>query len=318
MTDLMDRPSPTEPPRIDPRIARRWIDARRQEGRRRLHVLMASLGVLACAGLAAGSLYTPLFQVRHVRIAVAGHISSASVARLAGVTHKTLTIDVNGAAIAARLDADPWLGAARVVRHWPGSVDISVQVRSPIAVVRVPGAGAVASWAEVDPTGRVLADVAGPPTGMPVLQGPGSVPAPGGWVAGSAGAAAAPDAPSSGLADMTASSDGPDVPAGPGAALAFLEALPTGLRADVSSITTASGQGLSLVVNPPRTATGSVTVLLGDGSQLQAKVDALVTMLDQGDLTGVAGVDLSVPSRPSTASSLADLVPAPSTPPGGP
>jgi hypothetical protein len=60
------------------------------------------------------------------------------------------------------------------------------------------------------------------------------------------------------------------------------------------------------VVNPPLLS-GPVTVLLGDGSKLAAKVTALQTMLDQGDLTGVVGIDLSVPSRPATVSSAGTL-----------
>lgn len=341
MTDLLDRPSPPERPHIDPRIARRWIDARREEGRRRLHLLLVLGGVVAAAALAIGSLFTPLFQVRHVRITVAGPMASATVQRLAGVGNGTLTIHVHTGAIAARLDADPWLGAARVTRHWPGTVDISVVVRSPLAVVPLPGATAPdggataggsggsagsagaasgatagtgqAGWAEVDPTGRVLADLATPPPGMPVLQGVTSVPAPGGWLAGTAGPGAAPGAPPSGLVDMTAPSDGADVPGGPAAALSVLQSLPTLIRSDVLSVNANRGPGLSLVIQPPRLATGTVTVLLGDGSQLQSKVTALLAILDQGQLAGVAGLDLSVPSRPAVASSVSGLVPTPAT-----
>lgn len=306
MTDLLDRPPVAgERPRIDPRIAQRWIDARREEGRRRLQVVLVAAAVVACAGLAFGSLYTPLFQVRHVRITVdGGSFPVRTVSRLSGVTSRTPTLDVDSRAVAARLDADPSLGAARVARHWPGTVMIGVVVRSPLAVV-----ASRSGYADVDPTGRVLAVVGTQPAGLPVLQGSFPVPTPGGWLVGSSGPAAAPGAAAGALVDMTADSDGTDVPSGPAAALAFIEALPPVLRTDVASITVAQGS-LTLVVNPPRVATGTVTVLLGDGSQLQAKVNALVTLLDQGDLSGVGGVDLTVPSRPATASTVAGLAPA--------
>jgi hypothetical protein len=144
---------------------------------------------------------------------------------------------------------------------------------------------------------------------MPVLEGISSVPAPGRWLVGSAGSVVAPEARPSGLVDMAAASDGPDVPSGTAAALAFLDALPSALRPAVLSVTASPGHGLSLVVSPPRMASGSVTVVVGDGSQLQAKVTALVTILQTGDLSGVAALDLTVPSRPAAASSVAGLSP---------
>ena len=307
MTDLLERSAEdSERPRIDPRIAQRWIDARREEGRRRLHVLVAAGVVAACAVAAFGSLYTPIFRVRHIRISVTGSVSAQTVGRLAGVTTRTQTIDVNTGAVAARLDAYPSLGAARVSRHWPGTVTISVSARNPIAVAATPS-----GFAEVDQTGRVLADVAAAPPGMPQLLGLRSVPQPGSWLGGSPGPAAAPDSSSAGLVDMAAQPAGSDVPAGPAAALAFLDALPPLLRADVISMTTAGPTGLSLVVSPPRLPSGNVTVVLGDGSRLQAKVTALVTFLDDGNLSGAAALDLTVPTRPATASTVSGLSPAP-------
>lgn len=327
MTDLLDRAGSDDRPRIDPRIARRWIDARREEGRKRLHLAMAGGTLLVLVALAVGILHSPLLAVRHVRIAVRGAWPAAAVAKLAGVSHRTLTIDVHGAAIAARLDADPWLGAASVTRHWPGTVTISVAVRSPLAVVPVPvagtggaagpgmggTAGGPSRWAEIDPTGRVLAIVDSDPPGLPVLQGlPGSpaVPAPGHWLALSAGPGVAPDAAPSAMVDMSATIAAADVPAGPAAALAFLDALPPLLRGAVLSITVGGHGALSFVVSPPRMASGTVTVVLGDGSELQSKVDAFTTILDEGDLSGVGALDLSVPSRPATAPSVSSLSPA--------
>ncbi len=64
MTDLLDRPEPAplDRPRIDPRFARRWIDAR-QEGRRRLQGLILVGALVALVVLAVGSLFSPLFHV---------------------------------------------------------------------------------------------------------------------------------------------------------------------------------------------------------------------------------------------------------------
>jgi hypothetical protein len=181
-------------------------------------------------------------------------------------------------------------------------VTISVTVSSPMAIVPAGGKWPVgAMWAEVDRTGRVLAAVQSPPIGMPVLQGVAPAPGPGGWLAGSAGPSAPPFAGPDGLADMSAASDSSDVPSGAGAALAVLDALPSLLRADVVSIGVGAG-GLSLVISPPRLALGTVTVDFGDGSGLQSKVTALVTLLGQADLSGVIKLDLSVPNRPAAGS----------------
>lgn len=298
MTDLLD-PAAAERPQIDPRIARRWIDARRQEGRRRLHILVAAGAAAAATVLAAGSLFTPLFHVRHVRVSVAGPISAAAVARLSGVSESSLMIHVDASAVAARLDADPWLGRARVARHWPATVTMTVDVRSPLAAVAL--APASAGYAEVDRTGRVLATMPSPPLGIPQLSGTGPVPAAGSWLAGSAGPTADPTPGTAPLVDLNAASDGPDVPTGAAAALAVLSALPDPLRADVVSVTAATGPHLSLVLAPPRLAAGTVTVTLGDGSQLQAKITALETIVAQSDLAGVTALDLSVPTRPAAA-----------------
>jgi hypothetical protein len=303
MTDLLDPPLEDERPRIDPRFARRWIDARREEGRRRLHYLFGLGVVAAVAALVGGSLYSPLFHIRHLRITVNGPISTSAISRLAGLSEHDLMIEVNSSRSVSRLDSDPWIGAARVTRRWPGTVSVVVTVRTPIAVV----AAAAGSWAELDQTGRVLTDIAVPPPAMPVLQGVGAVPAQGGWLAGTAGPAIDPNAGPGRLADLTARADGADVPSGAGAELAALASLPVTLRPDIISVTAGSGRGLSLVMSPPRLAAGTVTVAFGDGSELQSKVTALVTLLGQADLAGITNLDLSVPDRPAAGT------PAPST-----
>jgi hypothetical protein len=295
LTDVVERP------RIDPRIARRWIDARRAEGRRRLRVLIGVGVVVGLAGLALGSLYSPIFEVRHGRATVDGPIPVARVVGLTGLDRHPLMIDVSPGAVAARLDADPWLGAAQVRLSWPGTVRLSVAVRSPIAVVPAAGAGSggPGAWAEVDVTGRVLADTIAPPPGLPQMTGAGLAPAPGGWLPGALGPGADPLRAVGALVDLTASSDGPDVPRGIDAALAVVSALPAAVRADVAAVTVGPGPGLALTISPPRDATGTVRVNLGDGSALQAKLTSLLTLLAQADLSGVSAVDLSVPGRPA-------------------
>ncbi len=47
MTLTNTRPTPPARAPVDPRVRERWIALRRAEGRRRLHLLLAVLGVLA-------------------------------------------------------------------------------------------------------------------------------------------------------------------------------------------------------------------------------------------------------------------------------
>jgi hypothetical protein len=295
MTDLMDAQEASERPRMDPRFARRWIDARRQEGRRRLVVVGVASGLAALVVLAVGSIYSPLFHVRHLRVDVTGPVSAAQVTQLAGVSRHSLMVDVHASSIAARLDADPWLGGARVERKWPGTVTVSVAARTALAVA----ATSDGRWAQIDATGRVLDVVATRPLGFPVLQGLARVPGAGDWLEGTSGPGPSPAEGPAALVDMAAASDGPDVPQGPAAVLAVLDSLPPVLRAAVLTAQVNPGPGLTLVVSPPRMASGTVTVLLGDGSQLEQKVSAFLTVMAQANLNGVTGLDLSVPARPA-------------------
>lgn len=290
-------PSPAKDhvlPRIDPRIARRWIEVRREQGRRRLHILTVCAAVTAVLAAGAGMLFSPLARVRHVRIAVSGPMTAAQVQTVAGLDHYKLMIDVNSAGIARRLDADPHLGAARVQRSWPATVRISVVVRTALAEIRT-GSG----WATVDPTGRVLADANQPIPGLPQLTGVGVPPAPGGWLPGSLGSAVPPGAAPGSEAHMNAASDDPSIPRGAVAALVALQALPAPYRSQVVTVSAPPSGDLTFSVLPANLAAGSIPVDFGDGSRLAAKLNSLIALLSKANLAGVESINLSVPDRPT-------------------
>jgi len=72
------------------------------------------------------------------------------------------------------------LVAALVVlrsRRWPG--EVVAPVAQPTAVAVIPRPAPAAGYALVDATGRVLRWTGDPPAGLPVLQAPVAVPAPG-------------------------------------------------------------------------------------------------------------------------------------------
>ncbi len=289
MTDVMD------PPQIDPRFARRRIEVAREAGRRRLRLIVGLLAVVAILAIGVGALYSPLMRVRHIRILSPGVVTVAQVEADTGLSTHQLMIRLDAAAVAARLDAVPTLGGAKVIRKWPSTVTVAVTARRPVASVARPSGG----WAEVDATGRVLADQAVQPPGLPVLSGVGTPPVPGGWITGSLGPSAVPGrAPTIEIA-MNAASDDADVPRGAAAALVALQALPASIRADVISVSAGPGATLSMTVLPADVAVGSIQVSFGDGSQLAAKLTSLVTLIDQANLSGVTSIDLSVPDRPT-------------------
>jgi POTRA domain, FtsQ-type len=288
-------------PRIDPRFARRWAAVRREQGRHRLRLLLGAATLIVIIGLAAGSLYSPLLAVRHVRISVVGPATTSEVLAVSGLSRGRPMIDVDTGAIAARLDGLVGFGGAHVRRSWPTSVRIQVTARTPVALLaRTQRPAGGPGWATVDATGRILSYVTSPVAGLTVLQGAGPVPAPGQWLAGSAGPAAdppGPDGPS--LVDLDAPADSPAAPTGTAAALALLVALPASLRGEVQSVIIGTGGQLSMAVLPAVIAAGSIPVTFGDGSQLAQKLTALATLLTQANLSGVAGIDLTVPGRPT-------------------
>lgn len=282
-------------PRIDPRIARRWVEVQRANGRRRLRIIVCSVSAAVIVAFAAGSVYTPLWKVRHVRVKVSGAISAAKVEQLAGLGRHRLMIDVDPARLAARLDAVPYLGGAAVSRVWPGTVTIRVAVRTPVALISRGNAG----WATVDPTGRILAYLTNPIVGMPILQGLPDLPARGQWLAGSLGPSTLPGTSPSAEVDMNAGSGSTDVPTLVESALIALQSLPASVRPEILDISVSGPAGLTMAVLPADVAAGSITVKLGDGSLLSQKLEAMLTLLAQADLSNVSEIDLTVPDRPA-------------------
>jgi len=289
-------------PPIDPRLRNRWVEVRRQQGRRRLRLLVAVAALLGLAGAGTGVLYSPLLAVHAIEVRGAGAVPRSLILAAAGLTRPGPMIDVSTATAVRRLDALPDLGDAHLVRVWPTTVRIDVVARVPVA--RVPDG---ARWAVLDGTGRVLAVSADPLAGVPILAGVAAAPAPGQWLPGSAGSSAPPDRG----VDMLL---GKATLQGTAAALAVAASLPRAVRAATESITVGPHGDLRLLVTGMASATPVpqpiISVDLGGGSQLGAKVTALVTLLHDADLVGVSSVNLTVPSRPAalTASQPAGTV----------
>jgi cell division septal protein FtsQ len=269
---------------VDPRIKQRWVDVRRSAGRRRLQLIVAAAAAAAVIGAGVGALYTPLVGVRSVRIVGAGSLPAAQLTRIAGVGHQPM-IDVRPSRVVARLEAVPIVGQVRVERLWPSTVRIQLTLRAPVAQTQI----GLRTF-ELDATGRLLAEVAAPVPGRPFVNGLSSATeALGAWVATSAG----PNAPAN--APVAALLSSPATPIQ--AALALCAALPPIAASRVEAIDV-TGATLQAVVTTGAGAS-TATVLFGDATQLNAKLTALVTVLDQVSLTGISQVDLRVPYRPT-------------------
>ena len=244
---------------VHPRFRRRRIEVTREEGRRRLRILVASLAVAAAVAGVVGATRSPLLDVDGVDLRGASHTSPADVAAATGLDRHPLMVEVDPTGVARRVEALPWVLRARVSRSWPGTVRVDVVERVAVAVVPA-GAG---RWALADGSGRILAVGPERPPDLPLVPSGQASPAPGSTAAPARGA------------------------------LRLAAALPPAVRSRVSDVVEAPGSGLELRLRPP----GGI-VRLGAADQLEAKLAAVRTVLEEVDLTGLNVLDVRVPASP--------------------
>ncbi len=256
------RPGPARPPlpRMDSRIRARRIAVSREEGRRRLRVLVGAVAAAAVAAGCVGVTRSPLLDVDRVEVVGATRTPHGAVVAAGRLAGGPLMVSVGTGAVARRVEALPWVLDARATRRWPGTVRIEVTERRPVAVVPVRGGS---RWALVDGRGRVLAVQAARPAGLVAL---GGLPAPG--------------APGSRL--------------DPGASvlLAVVAALPADVASRVVDAALAPS-GVELALTGP----GGV-VRLGGTDELPAKLRAMRAVLATVPLDDLAVLDVRVPASP--------------------
>lgn len=244
---------------LDPRIRRRRIEVRREEGRRRLRVLVAVVSACALAGAGWSLTRSALLDVDRVHVRGAGHTPVAAVLDAAGVRPGDPMTGVGERRVAGRVARLPWVGRVRVRRTWPGTVLITVKERSPVAAA----AARDGAWMLVDRDGRLLERVPAAPPGLPLLTGLAP--------ATDAGTALPPEARP---------------------ALGVAAALSPELRTRVAGVQRMPSGDLELGLVPQG------VVRLGPPDQVGEKLLALTTVLGKVDLRGVAVVDVRVPSAP--------------------
>lgn len=247
---------------MDPRIRRRRVDVRREEGRHRLRVLVAlsSVVVAGCAGW--GATRSPLFDLDRVKVEGAAHVTEEEVRAASGLRPGQPLTDVEPGAVAEAVEvALPWVQGASVHRNWPGAVTIRLVERAPVAAMAAEPAG----FALVDAGGLVLEHVDAVPPG--VVQLAGLPPA---------------GEPGTRLSDAGV------------ATLAVAVALPPALVARTAGVGPAEGGTGEVELR----LTPEGMVKLGPPDDLLRKFDAVAAVMAQVDLRNLAVLDVRRPESP--------------------
>lgn len=250
---------------VDPRMRQRRIGVRREAGRRRLRRVTAALAVAAALVGAAVATRTPLLDVDRVTVRGASGADQDEVRRRAGVAHGDPLVAVDPDAVARRVEQLPWVARARVRRAWPSGVEVEVSRRVPVAIVPVTDTNA----AVVDAGGWVISiepfDVAAvegeaEPGGLALVTG----------VDGEVAEGARLDAPARAAIDV---------------ARTLAERAP--------------GQVASVSTDLEAELVAGGAVQFGSTEDLQAKVTAVKTVLDEVDTSCLEVLDVRVPGSPA-------------------
>jgi cell division protein FtsQ len=247
--------------RIDPRIRARRIAVQREEGRKRLRLLVAGTVLLVAVAAGFGLSRTTYFAVHHIDVVGNQHASAMSLVTTAGLDTTPLMVSLNLPRMDAAMDRLPWVDRATVSRQWPDSLRITVTERVPVGVVGAPGYQML-----VDGSGRILGPA--PLTSdLPVVE-----------VEASRGGDTVPPA-------------GGSLVAAYGPALATAAAFPPALVPRVVTVVAEPGGTVLLDL------AGGASAELGPPTQLASKLIAVLTLVEKVNL-GTSRIDATVPSAP--------------------
>lgn len=250
---------------IDPRIRKRRIEVRRDEGRRRLRLLVIAGSVVAAGVLGWAATRSPILDVDAVRVQGSRHTPAATVVATTGLDTGHPMVDVDEGAIARRVEELPWVDDASVRRDWPGGVVVTVTERRAVASAR----GTQRAWLLVDGDGRLLDRRTHPQEGLPAIEG------------GPFGA-----------------SPGAQIDAAGRGALAVATAIGAERVADIPVVAVVDGGQLELRLASDVPGRSGGVVRFGPADRIREKLLAVFTVLDQVDRVGLAVLDVRVPSAP--------------------
>ena len=255
---------------IDPRIRARRVAVTREQGQRRLRLILFVLACLGMLGLVWLALESPALDVDHVEVVGTQGVPAREIIAASGIHHgDALTfIDTGGAR--DRVEALPRIASAKVSRSFPGTVKISVTEREPAAWGALPvrrGAkpGQVVF---VDAEGRVIEAGQSPAANLPQVLGLGALPDVGERVR-------------------------------PAVAVTLLTELPPALRAQVTKVTVDHGEATLGLRKRPGGWPTAEEVRLGAMTDVRTKGVAALAVLAALDKS-VGYLDVRVPSAPAT------------------
>jgi cell division protein FtsQ len=263
VTPTEDSPGDGRQAGMDPRLSARRTAVLREQGQRRLRIVVA--GVFGTLVIVAGwfALHSPLFSARALTVTGNAHESSAQVLAQGGLTGHPALLDVNAGAVAARIEQLPWVRSAAVHVSWPDGVHVVVTEETPRLAVSEPGG----HWATLSADGRVLSVTAARPAGLLLLTVP-----------------AAPGAAGTQLSARDA------------AGLRVASTLPVSFGAQVTAVTVEPQGWVQLAMTTP------VLVNIGSASQLGAKYEDVSSILAGATLHNGDVIDVSVPDAPTVTS----------------
>jgi len=243
---------------VDPRMRARRVAVIREQGRRRLRVLLVVVGAVAIGGSAWLAVTSPFLDVDRVVIRGTAQVPAAQVRAAADVRTGDALLLLDVGELERRIEAVPAVREAHVRRDLPDELRITVVERVPAGWARRDPAHV----AVVDGTGRVIADAAAPPAGLPEVVGLTRLPELGGRIA-------------------------------PAAATRLLEQLPTELRNRVGSVVVMGGVAALLLIDGVEVRLGPAVDVATKGRTAQAVLTTL------GDAP-ISYIDVRVPGAPVT------------------
>jgi cell division protein FtsQ len=118
---------------MDHRIARRRHRVNEQRAETRLRIVIGLVAVAVLLGAGWWLVRSPFLSIDTVTVTGADHVDVTAALERLGVGAGTPTISIDEAAIETALASDPWVAQASVVTTWPGSLEIEVVERAPVA-----------------------------------------------------------------------------------------------------------------------------------------------------------------------------------------
>jgi len=248
--------------RIDPRIRKRRATVQREQGRRRLRVMLIVVIIAVVVACLYGIARSSLLAVETITVDGATQADVDVIRQASGIEDGEPILFVDLGSAEAAVESVPWVATARVTRELAHTIRIEITERVPVAWF-ARGDGTIAL---VDASGRVLGPVAAPPL-LAELQGLEELTTP-------PGARITP----AGLAEVTS-------------------ALPEDLRRRVRAVVRVDDGGVAaatLVLGD------GPEVRLGSLDELEEKGSAAVAVLSALGESRPGYIDVRVPSAPVT------------------